>query len=142
MKTNNLEMIKILKVYFEGKDDVLMAFLFGSYARAIPHRESDVDIAVYFRPKSGYLEWEEFDIKYEAENEIWLDIERLLKRNVDLIILNRARSIIAQSAINGIPIIIKDRGLYLDFMLRITSEAEDFRETFEDYWRIKQAIYG
>lgn len=142
MKTDNLEMIKILKEYFEGRDDILMAFLFGSYARAIPHRESDVDIAVYFRPKSGCLEWEEFDIKYEAEDEIWLDVERLLKRNVDLIILNRARSTIAQSAINGIPIIIKDRGLYLDFMLRITSEAEDFRETLEDYWRIKQAIYG
>lgn len=142
MKTDNLEMIKILKEYFEGRDDILMAFLFGSYARAIPHRESDVDIAVYFRPKSGYLEWEEFDIKYEAEDEIWLDVERLLKRNVDLIILNRARSTIAQSAINGIPIIIKDRGLYLDFMLRVTLEAEDFRETFEDYWRIKQAIYG
>lgn len=135
-------MIKLLKEYFEGRDDVLMAFLFGSYARAIPHRESDVDIAVYFRPKSGYLEWEEFDIKYEAEDRIWLDVERLLKRNVDLIILNRARSTIAHSAINGIPIIIKDRGLYLDFMLRVTSEAEDFRETFEDYWRIKQAIYG
>jgi uncharacterized protein (DUF2344 family) len=57
-------------------------------------------------------------------------------------VLNRARSCIANSAINGIPIVIKDRGLYLDFMLRVTTEAEDFRETVEDYWRIKQAIYG
>lgn len=142
MKPGNLEMIKALKGYFEKRDDVVMAFLFGSYARGISHRESDVDIAVYFRPKSGYLEWEEFDIKYEAEDTVWLDVERLLKRNVDLIILNRARSTIAQSAINGIPIIIKDRGLYLDFMLRVTSEAEDFRQTIEDYWRIKEAIYG
>lgn len=143
MKPDNLEkMIKALKGYFEKRDDVVMAFLFGSYARGISHRESDVDIAVYFRPKSGYLEWEEFDIKYEAEDTVWLDAERLLKRNVDLIILNRARSTIAQSAINGIPIIIKDRGLYLDFMLRVTSEAEDFRQTIEDYWRIKEAIYG
>src|SRR4030067_3511917 len=69
-------------------------------------------------------------------------IERLLKRNVDLIVLNRARSSIAASAINGMPIIIKDRGLYLDFMLRITREAEDFRETVEDYWKTKRAIYG
>lgn len=142
MKTDNLEIIKILKEYFEGRDNVLMAFLFGSYARGIQHRESDVDIAVYFKPKSGYLEWEEFDTKYEAEDTIWLDVERLLKQNVDLIVLNRARSTIAQSAINGIPIIIKDRGLYLDFMLRVTLEAEDFRETIEDYWRIKEAIHG
>jgi predicted nucleotidyltransferase len=142
VKTHNAEMIKILKDYFEKREDVLMAFLFGSYARALSHRESDVDIAVYFRPKSDHLEWEEFDIEYDTEDEIWLDIERLLKRNVDLVVLNRARSSIANSAINGIPIIIKDRGLYLDFMLRVTTEAEDFRETVEDYWRIKQAIYG
>lgn len=140
MKTHNAEMTKILKDYFEKREDVLMAFLFGSYARALSHRESDVDIAVYFSPKSDHLEWEEFDIEYDTEDEIWLDVERLLKRNVDLVVLNRARSSIANSAINGIPIIIKDRGLYLDFMLRVTTEAEDFRETVEDYWQIKQAI--
>lgn len=135
------QMLKKLKDYFEKRDDVLMAFLFGSYGKSMPHIESDIDIAVYFRTKSNRLEWEEFDINYEGEDEIWLDLEKLLKRNVDFIVINRARSSIANSAINGIPIIIKDRGLYLDFMLRITTEAEDFRETVEDYWRIKQAIY-
>lgn len=137
----NHEFEGILKEYFEKREDILMAFLFGSYAKAISHRESDVDIAVYFRPRSGFLEWEEFDMKHEAEDEIWLDIERLLKRNVDFIVLNRARSSIASSAIKGRPIIIKDRGLYLDFMLRVTAEAEDYREMVEDYWRIKQAVH-
>jgi predicted nucleotidyltransferase len=136
------KLVGILKGYFEKRDDILMAFLFGSYAKATPHRESDVDIAIYFRPKSNFLEWEEFDVEYDSENEIWLDMERISGRNVDLIVLNRARSSIANSAINGLPIIIKDRGLYLDFMLRVTAETEDFRETVEDYWRIKQAIYG
>jgi predicted nucleotidyltransferase len=134
-------MQKILKEYFEKKDDVLMAFLFGSYAKSSTHRESDVDVAIYFRPKMNHLEWEEFDIKYDQEDEIWLDVERLLRCNVDLIVLNRAHSSIANSAIRGIPIVIKNRDLYLDFMLRVTAEAEDFRETVEDYWRIKQAIY-
>jgi hypothetical protein len=60
---------------------------------------------------------------------------------VDFIVLNRARSSIASSAIKGRPIIIKDRGLYLDFMLRVTAEAEDYREMVEDYWRIKQAVH-
>lgn len=141
-KWDNVKMISILKDYFEKRDDILMAFLFGSYAKDISHRESDIDIAIYFRPKSGCLEWEEFDIKYEGEDETWLDLEILLSQNIDLVVLNRARSSIAASAINGIPIIIKDRGLYLDFMLRVTLEAEDFRGTVEDYWRIKQAIYG
>jgi predicted nucleotidyltransferase len=60
MESHELE--GILKEYFEKREDILMAFLFGSYAKAISHRESDVDIAVYFRPRSGFLEWAEFDI--------------------------------------------------------------------------------
>ena len=134
-------MVDILKEYFEKRDDILMAFLFGSHAREMAHRESDVDIAIYLRPEGNSLECEEFDAKYDAEDKIWLDIERLLMRNVDLIVLNRARSWIANSAIHGRPIIIKDRGLYLDFMLRVTSEAEDYREMVEDYWKIKQATH-
>ena len=46
----NQELLEILKEYFEKRDDVLMAFLFGSYAKATTHKESDVDIAVYCVP--------------------------------------------------------------------------------------------
>lgn len=139
---DTIDIVKALKDYFEKREDIVMAFLFGSYAKGVFHKESDVDVAIYFRPKTGYLEWEEYNLKYEEEDTIWLDIERLLKRNVDLVILNRAHSTIAQSAISGIPIVIKDRGLYLDFMLRVTREAEDFRQTIEEYWKIKEAISG
>jgi predicted nucleotidyltransferase len=119
-----------------------MAFLFGSHAKGTTHGDSDVDIAVYFKPEGNNLEWEEFDAKYDEEDEVWLALEKLLRRNVDFIVLNRARSWIASSAIHGRPIIIKDRGLYLDFMLRVTSEAEDYREMVEDYWKIKQAAHA
>lgn len=139
---DTIDIVKALKDYFEKREDIVMAFLFGSYAKGVFHKESDVDVAIYFRPKTGYLEWEEYNLKYEEEDTIWLDIESLLKRNVDLVILNRAHSTIAQSAISGIPIVIKDRGLYLDFMLRVTREAEDFRQTIEEYWKIKEAISG
>lgn len=35
-----------LKKYFAGKDDVRMAFLFGSQGKGTVHKESDVDVAV------------------------------------------------------------------------------------------------
>lgn len=136
------KLIETLKGYFEKRDEVLMVFLFGSYTKGTSHGLSDIDLAIYFRPESGSLEWEEFDAKYGTEDEISLEIERLLDRNVDLIVLNRARSSIASSAIRGVPIVIKDRGLYLDFMLRVTTEAEDYREMVEDYWKIKQEMQG
>lgn len=130
----------LLKPYFEKRDDILMAFLFGSWATGKYCRESDVDIAVYFKPVSGGLEWEEFDARYEGENEIWREIENLLGKEVDLLVLNRAASSIADTAISGAPVIIKDRGLYLDFMLRVTSEAIDFRGFVAEYWRLKEEM--
>lgn len=131
----------LLKPYFEKRDDVVMAFLFGSWATGRYCRESDVDIAVYFKPKSGHLEWEEFDADYdEGVSAIWLDAEKILGREVDLIVLNKAASVIAESAISGIPLVIKDRGLYIDFMLKVTTEAIDFRDFIGDYWKLKEEM--
>ena len=130
----------LLKPYFEKRGDVLMAFLFGSWAADRSWAESDVDIAVYFRPKTGRMEWEATGSRYDGEGAVWLDVERLLGKEVDLLMLNRAPSTIAESAISGAPIVIKDRGLYLDFMLRVTSEAIDFRQFVGEYRRLKEGM--
>lgn len=42
------KMLELLKSYFESRDDVVFAFLFGSGARGKIRREGDIDIAVYF----------------------------------------------------------------------------------------------
>lgn len=118
--------IKALKNYFENRKDIAFAFLFGSQARGLATPLSDVDIAVYFYPEKRHpVEYEE-EIFYEDEDEIWADIERLLNREAELLVLNRVSSSVAASAIRGIPLAINDWGLYLDFMLLVTREAEDF----------------
>lgn len=137
------ELVEELKDYFGKRDDVVLAFLFGSWAKDQRGIESDVDIAIYFQPKGNTLEWEETDLQYDSENQIWSDVERIVGGEVDLLILNRAAPTIADSALRGIPIIIKNRNLYIDFLLRITSEAIDFREWVEAYWNLKeQRKYG
>jgi len=57
---------------------------------------------------------------------------------VDFLVLNRAPATVADTALKGLPIVIKDRKRYMDFLLRVTSEAIDFREWVEGYWRIKE----
>ncbi len=126
-----------LKRYFENREDIIMAFLFGSLAKGKAGVESDVDIAVYFKPQTNVLEWET-NTYYDSENSIWLEIERIVQREVDLLVLNRAAATVADGALRGIPIIIKDHSLYMDFLLRITSEATDFREWIEEYWSFKE----
>ena len=60
--------------------------------------------------------------------QVWADLEGLLKEEVELLVLNRVSSSVAASAIRGIPLAINDWGLYLDFMLIVTAEADDFMD--------------
>lgn len=108
------------------------AFLFGSQASGWATSLSDVDVAVYFYPKRRKpIEYEE-PIWYEKEGEIWGDLGRLLKKEVELLVLNRVSASVAASAIRGIPLVINDWGLYLDFMLVVTREAEDYTDMLID----------
>ena len=124
-------MFNILKDYFDKRNDIAFAFLFGSASKNKVRKDGDVDIAVYFCPE-GDVEWEVFDKRYTAENTISLDLERLLKKEVDLIVLNRARAVLADEVLRkGKPIMIKDKGILLDFLCIVTDEAEYVRNWLE-----------
>lgn len=125
---NAASIIALLGNYFQNRTDIAFAFLFGSQAQETATRLSDVDIAVYFVPKTRHpVEYEEA-VFYPDEDKIWGDLERLLKREVEMLVMNRVSSTVAASAIRGIPFAINDWGLYLDFMEVVTREAEDFEE--------------
>ena len=126
-----------LREYLEKREEVLMAFLFGSWAKNQEGLESDLDVGVYFRPKTETLEWQS-DSYYESEKKIWMELEQIADREIDLLVLNRAPATVADAVLRGIPIVIKNQNLYMDYLLRITSEAIDFRACVEDYWRLKE----
>ncbi|ODS31026.1 MAG: nucleotidyltransferase [Candidatus Scalindua rubra] len=134
------EIVEKLKEYFKTRKDTAFAFLFGSQARGKATKLSDVDIAVYFYPEKRHpVEYEE-EIFYECEDEIWADLERILKREVELLVLNRVSATVSASAIRGIPLVINDWGLFLDFMDVVTRDAEDFMEmTISDFF-FKQKV--
>lgn len=128
--------IRRLKRYFKKQEDILMAFVFGSYVEGRQTRESDLDIAVYFKRKFkntiGYK-----DIIYKEEDRIWFDVTNIVKRKVDLVCLNRApASLVSNVVKTGIPLVIKDAGLYWDIYLKTSLEAEDFLEFTQDYFEI------
>jgi len=132
------EKLNKLKDYFSEREEVFMAFAFGSRINGQATTESDFDIAVYFKPESKEIEWEE-EKEYETEDKIWSDVEKIVGIRTDFVVLNRAPSTLAYSIIqNGKPIIIKDRSFYLRFYLLISSAAEYFMEFTKDFWTIKQ----
>lgn len=130
--------IQELKEYFKNQKNISMAFIFGSFAKGQHLPDSDIDIAVYFNPAGRVLEWEE-DTFYPEEDRIWRELENLLDREVDLLVLNRAASTMASKVLKtGLPIFIKDRSLYWRFFLTINSASADFKEFIQDYRRIRE----
>ncbi len=131
------EIIPKLKDYFLKRDDVEIAFLFGSYAKDRMHEESDVDIAVYIVSPSNGL-WAEYDEEFPSEHEIWGDIERIIGKETDMIVLNKAFPTVADAALRGVPILVKRRNVFVNLVVRITSEAIDMREWVLSFWKMKQ----
>jgi len=116
--------IAFLKKYFEKEPSVVLAFLFGSYAKGFEMEESDLDLGVYLKDE-------------EKRDKIWGEVSKIAEREVDLVCLNEApASLISNIFKTGVPLAIKDKKLYWELYLRTSSETEDFLEFVEDYWRI------
>lgn len=131
-----------LKRYFVDKDDVLMAFLFGSRSKGMAHKESDVDVAVYVRPvKDGASLEVESEVDYtKVASQMASDVSDILKEDaVDVVVLNNAAPSVAFEAMrSGVPLVIKDRALYLSFLCKVSFEAIDFWRTTEEFLTIRE----
>ena len=116
--------LTLLKKYFKKQPSVVMAFLFGSFAKGREIKESDFDIAVYLKDK-------------KEENKIWSKVTDIVDKEVDLICLNESPASLTSNIFKtGIPLAVKDKKLYWDLYLKESSETEDFLEFAEDFMRI------
>ncbi|MBE0477944.1 nucleotidyltransferase domain-containing protein [Candidatus Aerophobetes bacterium] len=114
-------LLENLKKYFKQKENVSLAFIFGSSAKGVAGKDSDLDIAVYLKDE-------------KQEDEIWKEVSRIAGREVDLVVLNSApASLVSNVLKTGISLAIKDRNLFWDIYLTKTLEAEDFYEFAKSY---------
>lgn len=134
-----LKLIQKLKDYFEKREDIVMAFLFGSQAKGNARRVSDWDIGIYFKPTSRNGIELELERDYPESHIIWGDMERIVGASVDLVVLNRAASPLVFLVISkGLPLAMKNRTIYLRLLLKTHYEAIDFWQFTEDFWRIRE----
>jgi len=111
-----------LVAFFAGRRAVRLAYLFGSAAAGRATPESDVDIGVCLEDE-------------QEETVLWRDLSRELKAEVDLVRLDVAPASLVSAVLKqGVPLVVRDRGFYLDLLLHRTMEAEDFA-TFADEFR-------
>jgi predicted nucleotidyltransferase len=134
------DLLNKLISYLEKRPDIAFAFLFGSHSKGLATRRSDVDIAVYFYPAVRHPIEFEAGVFYEGENIIWENIEIIVERDVDMIVLNRVASTVAAAALRGMPLVIKDNSLYLDYMTAVTDEADSFMDYIITDYRERHAV--
>lgn len=116
--------IEGLKEYLRNEPNVILGFLFGSQTKDSVMDESDFDLALYLKDE-------------RVEDEIYSNLIEILGGNIDLVLLNEVPASLSSNVLRtGIPLVIKDKGLYLDLYLKVSSEALDFLEFAEDYFRI------
>lgn len=97
-KVGKIEMSRIddLEPAFAMDESVLLAFLFGSYARGEENGLSDVDVALLLSPDVPREKY--FDIRLRYANRI---AQSLHDDRVDVVILNTAPPLLRHEAIKG-----------------------------------------
>jgi predicted nucleotidyltransferase len=142
MGQGSLEREKIilnLKNFFEEKASYYkleLVFLYGSWVRGYPKKESDIDLAILFSP-----EIIEDTQRFLIITDISYHLQEKLKRDVNIIaILEEFTNpfLYYNVIIFGVPIFIKDYNRLLSLKLEALFTMEDFKN-FAVKWQRKIA---
>jgi predicted nucleotidyltransferase len=100
-KLDTENIINLSGQYLTARDDIIFAYLFGSYATGKQTHLSDIDVAVYLKDDG-----QAFDKKLGILN----DLTKILEtEDIDLVILNKAPiSLLAKILANKVILIDKD----------------------------------
>lgn len=102
------------------KNQTEFVYLMGSAETDRFHRESDIDVAVYWKPF----------ISDEAKKKIHIDLESTLQRDIDLVSLNDIDVIFARQVLEtGRLLENNNPGLHLSWCAQKLSEYPDFKRS-------------
>ena len=119
-RVNAGDIINKLKESLTVNSDIVLGFLFGSFAEGTITSSSDLDIAVYF---SG-------SVDFYRLNKLREDISAMLGIDVDVVVLNSASPVIKMQVLKkGKLLINKDRKVYNAFFVDTVNEYDDLKRT-------------
>ena len=105
-----------LQKYIQADDNILFAYLFGSYADGTAHPQSDVDIAIYFQNHT-------LDDKLTVIHAL----QKIVHKDIDLITLNEVKNIFLLESVLDKGILLKDHKERPWFEVRKEHEIIDFK---------------
>ncbi len=127
MHTFDVQQQKLAAVFNRYPIDA--AYLFGSIVTGSQTKDSDIDIAVLLEKNISPRK------RFEIRLKLMGELERILKKNIDLVILNDIRSIFFKYVIirEGRIIYAKSEEKRIDFELQTLNEYFDFQPFLELY---------
>ncbi len=120
------EICNSLKQEISARSEIMFAYLFGSVATKKENTLSDIDLAIYLDPNYRHRKH-----GYSYESELISELSSLLTAPVDVIVLNRASTILKYQVIkNGVLI-----------FSRCNKTRREFHEkTIRDYLDLKPLL--
>ncbi|NMB27790.1 MAG: nucleotidyltransferase domain-containing protein [Tissierellia bacterium] len=113
-----MDIIKKCKSILMDYEDIIFAYIFGSYVQGKMRADSDIDIAIYLEKK--------MDI--ETYLEIKMHLSDACKREVDLIVLNDAISLLKyQIYKNNILLFTRDKTIETRYKVKTLFEYSDMK---------------
>jgi len=104
--------------YFRNKEEILLAFMFGSAVSGCLSDQSDVDIAVLFSSKPAFPEVLGIRAK----------VSEITGRETDLVVLNDASPVVRMQVLkNGRLLKRKDTVIYGNFFVKTVKEYDDLK---------------
>ena len=114
----NSKIVKSLERFFSERQEILLAFLFGSLASKRMRPSSDVDIGILFKTVPDIY----------AINDVTEELSSILKREVDLAVLNQASPVLKMQILkNGILLYASDRKYFHHFFTDTVNQYDDLK---------------
>lgn len=118
-----MDLIQKLRDFFAERQDIMFAWLFGSYATGFTTRFSDMDIAVYVEDHTVLTDMDWY-LQLKA------DLMELVNKEIDLVVLNNAKPLIKHTANMQKKKLLSRNTLFeAEYSLRVVKEYNDVR-----YW--------
>ncbi|MBI3377666.1 MAG: nucleotidyltransferase domain-containing protein [Nitrospirae bacterium] len=127
MKT---DFLKQIKDYFKDREEVSAVYLFGSTATGSETASSDIDIAILL--KRGVNPY-----KPDIQLKIMSDLELLLKKRIDVVLLNSADPILEHQIRKHSKVLIdKNPKIRMTYELEARKKYFDFIYRHNNYMKI------
>jgi len=112
-----MDILDKIKAIIDSEKNILFAYMFGSYAKGEQDSSSDIDIALFLKEDS-------FDY--------YLDIVKKLQiatnKEIDLVVLNRAKNLFLIEDIINNSILLKDNDKRIEYEVYKWMQIVDFKE--------------